>query len=197
MAVVTSAVASVAMGAYGMSEGAKATKAANAANRAEQAAALKFQRQMRKKQIAAIDEMQEGSEQKILASSKRSRANVLEKLAGAGWDPGGGVGLSAARSGARDETNALSSLASQMAAQRQAVYTGQEFPMIQHTGGQATSAAGMQLVGAGLGMAAQHYSALDQLAAMKQSGDKIPTTSWPQPNNIYPSWAQKTSPYPT
>jgi hypothetical protein len=191
------------MGAYGMSQGSKATKAANAANLAQQAAALKFQRQMQKKQLAEIADMQKGATEKILASSKRTRSNVLEKLAQRGWDPGGGVGLSAMRSGARDETNALSNLASQMAAQRQSVYTGQEFPMIQHTGGQATSAAGMQMMGAGLGMAAQHFSGLDQIAAMKAGGDKIPSSHKPtEPWATYgwnqtPTYATHGFPYAT
>jgi hypothetical protein len=181
MAAVSTMIAGAALGVgvHGAIQGGKAAKAAGAANAAQQAAAMAFQKGMRKKQLRAITKHQKGATQQILASSKRSRATTLEKLASRGWDPGGGVGLSAMRSGARDETNALSQLASQMAAQRASVYGGQEFPMIQHDAG-AGASGGYALMG----------SALGYMAANWDDPSKIPAT-----NQAIPDYLKHMTPY--
>ena len=63
------------------------------------------------------------------------------------------------RAYARDERNSLADLASSMAGQRAAAYQGQSFPMIQTSsaGGDAMQAAGMGMIGQGLGSLAANW----------------------------------------
>ena len=159
MAVVTAAVVTAGAGMYAAKKGAKASKAANQANMTQQQRALAFQREMTDKSLAEIDEMQEGAYERILASGQSRRGEALTALAAGGWSPGSGMGLSMGRAYARDERNSLADLASSMAGQRAAAYQGQSFPMIQTSsaGGDAMQAAGMGMIGQGLGSLAANW----------------------------------------
>tara|TARA_R100001082_G_scaffold75000_3_gene43394 strand:+ start:6280 stop:6876 length:597 start_codon:yes stop_codon:yes gene_type:complete len=144
--------ANAAMGVLGMIEGKRQTDKAADANQAERERALRFQRRMRKRALRQINKMQKGATEKILASSKRAKGDALTALATGGWDTGSGQSLAMRRAGQRDEANALTNLASAMAGQRTAVYSGQEFPMIQYDTGAGARMAeqGWGMLGSGL-----------------------------------------------
>ena len=103
--------------------------------------------------------MQEGGYERILASGKSRRGDALTALAQGGWSPGSGMGLSMGRAYARDERNSLADLSSSMAGQRAAAYDDQSFPMVQTSsaGGDAMQAAGMGMIGQGLGSLAANW----------------------------------------
>ena len=159
MAVVTAAVVTAGAGIYASKKGAKASAAANQANMTQQQRALAFQREMTGKKLGEIDAMQEGGYERILASGKSRRGDALTALAQGGWSPGSGMGLSMGRAYARDERNSLADLSSSMAGQRAAAYDNQSFPMVQTSsaGGDAMQAAGMGMIGQGLGSLAANW----------------------------------------
>ena len=144
--------ASAAMGGYSIFEGKRQADKAAAATQAERERALRFQRRMRKRALRQINKMQKGATEKILASSARARGDALTALATGGWDTGSGQSLAMRRAGQRDEANALTNLASAMAGQRAAVFSGQEFPMIQYDTGAGARMAeqGWGMLGSGL-----------------------------------------------
>lgn len=110
-----------------------ASKAARA-NAAQQAAALAFQKQQQEQALKHILISQQGGMDRIAAQGESRMGDTLSRLAGAGFNPGTGVGLSALRASKMDTRTAIANMASNMAQQRAAVFAGGQtsFPMIQH-----------------------------------------------------------------
>jgi hypothetical protein len=113
--------------------GKRSASKARKANAAQQAAALKFQKQQQQQALSQINLSQVGAMDRITAQGEGRMGDTLSRLAGSGFNPGTGVGLSALRASKMDTRNALSQMASQMAAQRAAVFAGGQtsYPMIQ------------------------------------------------------------------
>jgi len=130
--------------------GKRSASKARRANAAQQAAALAFQKQMRQAALKQIDLSQVGAMDRIAAQGESRMGDTLSRLAGAGFNPGTGVGLSALRASKMDTRNAIANMASQMAQQRAGVYTGQSFPMIQH---EAQTGQGQGIANLGMMMA--------------------------------------------
>ena len=175
MAAASSIIAGVStgIGGLGVIEGKRQADKAADANQAERERALRFQRRMRRNALRQINKMQKGATEKILASSERARGDALTALATGGWDTGSGQSLAMRRAGQRDEANALTNLASAMAGQRTAVYSGQEFPMIQYdTGaGARMSQQGWGMLGSGLTNLAKAFDGNTMTAESSAAND--------------------------
>ena len=175
MAAASSIIAGVStgIGGLGVIEGKRQADKAADANQAERERALRFQRRMRRNALRQINKMQKGATEKILASSKRAKGDALTALATGGWDTGSGQSLAMRRAGHRDEANALTNLASAMAGQRTAVYSGQEFPMIQYdTGaGARMSQQGWGMLGSGLTNLAKAFDGNTMTAESSAAND--------------------------
>ena len=175
MAAASSIIAGVStgIGGLGVIEGKRQADKAADANQAERERALRFQRRMRRNALRQINKMQKGATEKILASSERARGDALTALATGGWDTGSGQSLAMRRAGQRDEANALTNLASAMAGQRAAVYSGQEFPMIQYdTGaGARMSQQGWGMLGSGLTNLAKAFDGNTMTAESSAAND--------------------------
>ena len=113
----------------------------------QQAAALAFQKNQQQQALQQINLSQMGAMDRITAQGESGMGDTLSRLAGAGFNPGTGMGLGALRASKMDTRNALSQMASQMAAQRAAVFAGGQtsYPMIQPQaqGGQGAGTANM------------------------------------------------------
>ena len=128
-----------------------ASKARRAAA-AQQAAALAFQKQQQQQALKHILISQQGGMDRIAAQGESRMGDTLSRLAGAGFNPGTGVGLGALRASKMDTRSAMANMASQMAQQRAAVFAGGQtsYPMIQH---QAQTGQGQGLANLGMMMA--------------------------------------------
>ena len=132
--------------------GKRSASKARKANAAQQAAALAFQKQQQQSALKHILISQRGGMDRIAAQGESRMGDTLSRLAGAGFNPGTGVGLGALRAAKMDTRSAIANMASQMAQQRAAVFAGGQtsYPMIQH---QAQTGQGAGIANLGMMMA--------------------------------------------